>query len=61
MLWSGFECPGCPDIFTFSSTMVLHLEAGTCESGADYDLVDAVVFDCYQSRKYTCNDSDFDP
>lgn len=41
--------------------MVLHLEAGTCESGADCDRVDDVAFDCYQSGKYTCDeDSEYD-
>jgi len=41
--------------------MVLHLEAGTCESGADSDRVTEIAFDCYQSGKYTCDDnSEFD-
>ena len=41
--------------------MVLHLEAGTCESGASSNDVYEIAFDCYQAQKYTCDDDpDFD-
>ena len=51
------ECAGCPRMFVSESAMVLHLEAGTCESGADRDRVDDIAFECYQSKKYTCKDN----
>lgn len=38
--------------------MVLHLEAGTCESGINNDLVVEIALDCHQSRHYTNNDND---
>ncbi|KAH6871547.1 hypothetical protein B0T10DRAFT_260541 [Thelonectria olida] len=54
------ECFGCPRKFVSHSAMMLHLEAGTCESGADLDFVVDVAFDCHQSDSYTCDDPDFD-
>lgn len=39
--------------------MVLYLEADTCESGADIDYVTDVAFDCYQSGKYTSDESEY--
>ncbi|KAH6632475.1 hypothetical protein F5144DRAFT_252547 [Chaetomium tenue] len=50
-------CPGCTRKFVSRSAMVLHLEAGTCDSGADSDRVTEIAFDCYQSGKYTCDDN----
>jgi hypothetical protein len=48
-------------MFVSDSAMVLHLEAGTCESGADSDRVTEIAFDCHQSEKYACEDnSEFD-
>ncbi len=44
-------------MFISESAMVLHLEAGTCESGADRDRVDNIALRCYQSKKYSCEDS----
>lgn len=41
--------------------MVLHLEAETCESGADNEYVTDIAFDCHQAGMYTCDDyPDFD-
>ena len=40
--------------------MVLHLEADTCESGADIDYVIGIAFACYPSGKYTSNESEYD-
>ena len=41
--------------------MVLHLEAGTCESGADSTTIYEIAFDCHQADAYTCpDDLDFD-
>lgn len=54
------ECLGCPRAFISDSAMVLHLEAGSCESGVNEDFVDEVAFACYQSDRYTSNDPDFD-
>ena len=44
-------------MFICQSAMVLHLEAGTCDSGADSEWIDEVAFDCYQSNWYTCEDN----
>jgi hypothetical protein len=46
----------CHRDFVSQSAMVLHLEAGTCESGADYDRVNDIAMACYQAKKYTCYD-----
>lgn len=41
--------------------MVLHLEAGTCESGADSGDIYVIAFDCHEADAYTCpDDPDFD-
>ena len=40
--------------------MVLHLEAASCESGADEDFVAEVAFACYQSDRYVSKNPDFD-
>lgn len=40
--------------------MVLHLQAGTCESGADEDFVYDVALGCRQSHRYTSSYSDYD-
>ena len=50
------ECPGCCRMFVSESAMVLHLEAGTCDSGVDSDRVNEIACECYQSKKYTRND-----
>ncbi|KAK3366550.1 hypothetical protein B0H63DRAFT_92461 [Podospora didyma] len=48
-------------MFVSDSAMVLHLEAGTCESGADSNFVTATALIYFQQGKYTCNnDSGFD-
>lgn len=39
--------------------MVLHLEAGYCESGADCFDVNEAARACYQSKHYTSDDRDF--
>lgn len=55
------ECPGCIAMFISQSAMVLHLEAGTCESGTNWEWIDEIAFDCYQSEWYTCeNNPEFD-
>ncbi|KAL2174954.1 uncharacterized protein P884DRAFT_229550 [Thermothelomyces heterothallicus CBS 202.75] len=51
------SCPGCPKMFVSKSAMVLHLEAGTCESGADCDRVTEIAFECFLSGRYTCDDN----
>lgn len=38
--------------------MVLHLEAGTCESGTDADRVIDIALDFHQWRKYIYDDND---
>ena len=40
--------------------MVLHLEAGTCESGADEAFVYDVALGCTLSHRYTSNEEDYD-
>ena len=40
--------------------MVLHLEAGTCESCADEAFVHNVAFKCALSQGYTSNKDDYD-
>lgn len=54
----AIECYGCRRKFAAHSAMVLHLEAGTCESGVDNEVVVDVALDCYQSRHYTNDDDD---
>jgi hypothetical protein len=36
--------------------MVLHLEAGSCESGADSYKVDDIAYDCYHAEWYITED-----
>jgi hypothetical protein len=31
---------------------MIHLESGTCESGADRDTLDSLAYECYQSEEY---------
>lgn len=40
--------------------MLLHLEAGSCESGRDLDFVNDVASKCRQSDSYKSNNPDFD-
>ncbi len=40
--------------------MVLHLEAGTCESGVDNDWVAQVAFECHASQSFTSDDDGYD-
>ena len=48
-------------MFVSQSAMVLHLEAGSCESGADCEWIVEVALECYQSQWYTREDNpDFD-
>ncbi|KAK3384149.1 hypothetical protein B0T24DRAFT_607407 [Lasiosphaeria ovina] len=49
------QCPGCSQMFVSESAMVLHLEAGTCESGATSDFVTATALTYFRPGKYTCN------
>ncbi|KAL2168253.1 hypothetical protein VTG60DRAFT_221 [Thermothelomyces hinnuleus] len=51
------SCPGCPKMFVSKSAMVLHLEAGTCESGADSDRVTEMTSERFLSRRYICDDN----
>lgn len=53
------KCFGCPRRFSSISAIVLHLEADTCECGADTDYVTDVTFDCFQSGKYTDDESEY--
>ena len=40
---------------------MLHLEAGTCESGADIEYITEIAFSCRRAQMYTCDDdSSFD-
>ena len=54
------ECPGCDRQFANESAVLLHLEAGTCESGADYDYITGIAFACHQAHMYTCDDDGSD-
>ncbi|KAJ3538767.1 hypothetical protein NM208_g4683 [Fusarium decemcellulare] len=40
------ECLGYSRVFISDSAMVLHLESGYCQSGADEDYVNEVAFEC---------------
>lgn len=42
---SDVECPGCNRAFISSAAIVLHLEAGTCPSGATLSVVDQAALD----------------
>ena len=42
-----------------NSVMMLHLEAGTCDSGVDMDEINQIAFDCRQSQSYKSNNLDF--
>jgi hypothetical protein len=46
-------------MFITNSAVVLHLEVGSCESGADEDFVTEVAFECYQSSHYTSDNPSF--
>ncbi|KAH8879179.1 hypothetical protein GQ53DRAFT_800349 [Thozetella sp. PMI_491] len=54
------ECPGCPRKFPTNSAMILHLEAGTCESGVNNEWVGQIASQCHRSRCYTSDDPEFD-
>ncbi|ROT35160.1 hypothetical protein SODALDRAFT_395054, partial [Sodiomyces alkalinus F11] len=55
------ECYGCDRRFTSRSAMVLHLEAGTCESGVDADFVTQRALEYPRRYVYLCTDDpDFD-
>ncbi|CZR49948.1 uncharacterized protein FPRO_16152 [Fusarium proliferatum ET1] len=54
------ECLGCSRVFISDSAMVLHPEAGYCQSGADEDYVTECALECYQSGQYTSDDPAFD-
>lgn len=32
--------------------MILHLEAGTCGSGADLEMINQLAFECYQAEHF---------
>ncbi|KAF2869513.1 hypothetical protein BDV95DRAFT_596503 [Massariosphaeria phaeospora] len=49
------DCLACPRKFTTYGGMIIHLEAGTCESGYDDLNLNRLAVTCYQSRKYTVN------
>lgn len=40
--------------------MILHIEAGSCESGIGLDFVYEVALDCQQSHTYTSDNPDYD-
>lgn len=50
------ECPGCSRFFSSHSAMVLHLEAGICESAVDSDRVREIALDCHDCILYTHDD-----
>lgn len=43
-------------MFTSSSAMVLHLESGTCESGAERERISDIAYELYQSGWYQGGD-----
>lgn len=40
--------------------MVLHLEAGYCESGANYETVDEIAFSCHKADMYRSDNPGYD-
>ncbi|KAL3471585.1 hypothetical protein BJX99DRAFT_237093 [Aspergillus californicus] len=48
----NIACPGCSRWFPTNSAMMLHLEAGTCDSGVDLDKINRLAFECYQAQRY---------
>jgi hypothetical protein len=40
--------------------MILHLEAGTCESSTDLGIINQLAFECYQAEHYGSENRDFD-
>ncbi|KAG8667800.1 hypothetical protein FPOAC1_012639 [Fusarium poae] len=48
----NIECAGCSRLFVTESAMLLHLEAGTCESGTDRNDVIRLGRQCYTSGEY---------
>ncbi|KAM0415947.1 hypothetical protein ACHAPT_013100 [Fusarium lateritium] len=54
------DCFGCSKAFISDSAMMLHLEAASCDSGADKTFVAEVAFDCHYSDEYVSDDPDFD-
>ncbi|EEU36720.1 uncharacterized protein NECHADRAFT_51843 [Fusarium vanettenii 77-13-4] len=56
----NIECAGCNRQFATNSAMVLHLEAGTCPSEADCQVVDDLATDCRQYPSYRCDDPKYD-
>ncbi|VTT62652.1 unnamed protein product [Fusarium fujikuroi] len=48
----AIECAGCSRMFVTESAMLLHLETGTCASGADSYFVSNVGRQCYRAFYY---------
>jgi hypothetical protein len=40
--------------------MILHLEAGTCDSGADLEIINQLASECYQAEHYSSENYVFD-
>ncbi|KAI6080515.1 hypothetical protein F4821DRAFT_273790 [Hypoxylon rubiginosum] len=53
------RCFGCVEMFVWDSVMMLHLEAGNCESETDEDYMTRMAFKCSESGKYICCDTPF--
>ncbi|CAG2002631.1 unnamed protein product [Fusarium graminearum] len=47
-LEKNMKCLACPRMFISNSAMMLHLEHGTCESGANLRVIQNVVADWYE-------------
>ncbi|OQD83845.1 hypothetical protein PENANT_c015G07051, partial [Penicillium antarcticum] len=45
-------CPGCPRRFSRKSAMILHLEAGTCDSRIDLEDLNELASQCHQADHY---------
>ncbi|PYH40069.1 putative C2H2 finger domain protein [Aspergillus saccharolyticus JOP 1030-1] len=52
-------CPGCSRRFPTNSAMMLHLEAGTCDSGVDVDMINQLAFECYEALQYKSSNANF--
>ncbi|KAH7187779.1 hypothetical protein DER44DRAFT_680191 [Fusarium oxysporum] len=48
----NIECAGCDRLFVTESAMLLHLEAGTCDSIADRYYVTLLGRQCYRTYEY---------
>ncbi|KAL5332132.1 hypothetical protein BJX70DRAFT_385047 [Aspergillus crustosus] len=53
-------CPGCSRRFPTNSAMMLHLEAGTCDSGVDLGKINQLAFECYKAQHYKSSNANFD-